>query len=431
MTQLNKEILRLAVPSVLANLTIPLVSLVDVAISGHIADAAALAGIAVGTTLFDLLYWNFGFLRVGTAALTAQAYGRGERQECARTAVQSLSIAVAGALVVMVAGLALLGPALSLMHCRGGAAAFAALYFRIRIFASPATLALMALKGWFIGMQDTRTPMVSDMTVNGVNMVASFGLSVFTPLGAAGVAWGTVVAQYVGLVVTMVILVRRYGAVFSGMNLRLAWRGAPLGRFFSLNANLFVRSLCFMVVYVGFTRLTADYGTEQLAIGNVVMKLFMFFSYFIDGFAYAAEAMVGRAVGEGRRDKMQATVRALMLWALASAVVCTLLFGFWGNGMIRLITGSDALTRLARDLDVYLWLMPLCSAAAFLLDGIFVGAARGRDLAVAMIAAAVSFVAVYVLCRPMGSVHAVYIAYMAHLVARVAYLGARYPRIRF
>ena len=294
---MNKQILRLAIPSILANITIPLVGLVDTIIVGHISDAHAIGGIAIGTMLFDLLYWNFGFLRVGTSGMTAQAFGRNDRVECARLLTQSVSITLIGAALMWL----FVTAALAIVPCSEQVASFARDYFFVRVWAAPATLSLMAIKGWFIGMQDTVSPMITDIVVNVVNMAVSYALAVYTPLGALGVAYGTVAAQLSGLLLSVVIILWKYRPVFHGLSIwHLLRQMQGIRRLISLNANLFVRSLCFMIVYVGFTSLASLYGDTDLAVCSILMKLFMLFSYFVDGFAYAGEALVGKYIGKTR-----------------------------------------------------------------------------------------------------------------------------------
>ena len=208
--------------------------MVDVAIIGHISNASAIGGIAVGTMLFDLLYWNFGFLRIGTSGLTAQAFGQGDQTKQVSIFSQTMSIAMVSALLVLAIQWLFVTAALYCIPCSAEVGDFARRYFFVRIWAAPATLALMVFKGWFIGMQDTVSPMVCDIVVNVVNMVASYLLAVLTPMGIIGVAYGTVVAQYVGLTIALVILAVRYGQLF-----RAHWRSVNLrdglGRVFRLS----------------------------------------------------------------------------------------------------------------------------------------------------------------------------------------------------
>lgn len=439
MKSLNSQILRLAIPSILANITIPLVGVVDTAIVGHIDSATAIGGIAIGTMLFDLLYWNFGFLRVGTSGMTAQAYGRGDRAECAKLLGQSVGIALVGTAVIWLLQWLFVTAVLAIVPCSAEVSAFARKYFFIRIWAAPATLSLMAFKGWFIGMQDTVSPMLTDIVVNVMNMLVSYVLAVYTPFGAMGVAYGTVIAQMTGLLVALLILLIRYKAIwqigYEAMR-RLGYKvlkilgGNEMKRFMSLNGNLFVRSLCFMVVYVGFTSLASKYGDVELAVSTIMMKLFMLFSYFVDGFAYAGEALVGKEWG-ARKHRMGVglVVRLLFLWSLGVGVLFTVLFGVWSEECYRAMTNDMVvLTRLA-DYTGWLVAMPIVSTLAFMWDGVYAGATAGRQIRNAMIYAALGFVLCYLATYWWLGIQGLYIAYFAHLIARVVYLSTAWRNV--
>ena len=430
---MNKQILRLAIPSILANITIPLVGLVDTAIVGHISDAHAIGGIAIGTMLFDLLYWNFGFLRVGTSGMTAQAFGRGDKEQCARLLTQSVSIALIGAAAIWLLQWLFVTAALAIVPCSEQVALFARQYFFIRVWAAPATLSLMALKGWFIGMQDTVSPMITDMVVNVVNMLVSYVLAVYTPMGALGVALGTVVAQFTGLSLAIILLLCKYRDVFRGLSIwQLARDMQGMRSLITLNANLFVRSLCFMIVYVGFTSLSSMYGDTDLAVCSILMKLFMLVSYFVDGFAYAGEALVGKYIGEAkshasspyRLSPLASIVRFLFLWSLGVGAVFTVLFALSYMPMYRMMTSDSEV--LARLTDFVGWLiaMPIVSTLAFMWDGVFTGATAGKYIRNAMIWAAVGFVMGYVASYHFLGTHALFVGYFLHLAARVIYLTA-------
>ena len=441
MKSLNSQILRLAIPSILANITIPLVGIVDTAIVGHIANATYIGGIAIGTMLFDLLYWNFGFLRVGTSGMTAQAYGRGDGVECARLLTQSVSIALIGAAVLWLIQWLFVTAVLAIVPCSTEVAAFAREYFFIRIWAAPATLSLMALKGWFIGMQDTVSPMITDIVVNVVNMTVSYVLAVYTPLEALGVAYGTLVAQFTGLLLALVICMFKYKTVMREVVRQLCDKAIKLlgdkemKRFMSLNANLFVRSLCFMVVYVGFTSLASQYGDVELAVSTIMMKLFMLFSYFVDGCAYAGEALVGKEYGASRSlasspHRLVRIVRLLFAWSLGVGLLFTLLFAIWSEECYLAMTDDmEVLSRLA---DYTLWLiaMPLVSTLAFMWDGVYAGATAGKQIRNAMIYAALGFVTCYLATYWWLGIQGLYIAYFAHLVTRVVYLTAAWKRVK-
>ena len=437
---LNSQILRLAIPSILANITIPLVGLVDTAIVGHIANATFIGGIAIGTMLFDLLYWNFGFLRVGTSGMTAQAFGRGDRQECARLLSQSVGIALLGAAVIWLLQWLFVTVVLAILPCSPEVATFARDYFFVRIWAAPATLSLMAFKGWFIGMQDTVSPMITDIVVNLVNMLVSYVLAVHTPMGAIGVAWGTVIAQFTGLSMALILLLVKYRHLWQGLSpVRLALDSSGMRRLISLNGNLFIRSLCFMVVYVGFTSLASNYGDVELAVSTIMMKLFMLFSYFVDGFAYAGEALVGKYMGRNQQseinnqDNVQIphVVRLLFAWSLGVGLLFTVIFALWSSGFYLTMT-SDA-TVLARLADYTPWLiaMPIVSTLAFMWDGVYTGATAGKHIRNAMIYAALAFVIGYLVTYWWLGIQGLYIAYFAHLIARVIYLTAQWRKIPY
>ena len=461
---MNRQILRLAIPSILANITIPLVGLVDTAIVGHISDAHAIGGIAIGTMLFDLLYWNFGFLRVGTSGMTAQAFGRGDREQCARLFTQSVGIALIGAALIWLLQWLFVTAALAIVPCSAEVASFARDYFFVRVWAAPATLSLMAIKGWFIGMQDTVSPMITDMVVNVVNMAVSYVLAVYTPLGALGVAYGTLVAQFTGLLLSIVILMWKYRHVWQGLSfLRLLRDMRGMRQLISLNANLFVRSLCFMIVYVGFTSLSSLYGDTDLAVCSILMKLFMLFSYFVDGFAYAGEALVGKYIGVAKSQpisnspsgrpisnspsgrpisnspqgvqypiggtpsnshNISSLVRLLFLWSLGVGVIFTVVFALWSMPMYRMMTSDVAVLGRLTDFTAWLIAMPIVSTLAFMWDGVYTGATAGKQIRNGMILAAIGFVLGYVATVHWLGVHALFVGYFLHLAARVIYLTA-------
>ncbi len=436
---LNREILRLAVPSILANITIPLVGIVDTAIVGHLSDAAAIGGIAIGTMLFDLLYWNFGFLRIGTSGLAAQAYGAGRKDECRKILVQSLTLALLATLFVWAIQWFFVTAVLAVVPCSAEAASIAREYFFVRIWAAPATMMLFTFKGWFIGMQDTKSPMSTDILVNAVNMLASYYLAVHAGYGVVGVAYGTLLAQYSGLFLAVAIMVLKYGIIHIGTReISAAMKWPELKRMMSLNGNLFIRSLCFMVVYVGYTSLASRYGDEELAVSSIMMKFFMFFSYFVDGFAYAGEALVGKEFGRSRadalNDKMSATgslndvVRLLFNWSIGVGLLFTAVYAVWGDECIALMTSDSGVIAAAKPYMGWLIAMPIVSALAFMWDGVFVGATAGVQIRNAMIWAALAFVIGYITTFSWWGPQALYIAYFAHLFARVAYLTVEWKK---
>ncbi len=419
---LNRNILRLAIPSILASITIPLVGIVDTAIVGHIGSEFIMGGVIIGSMLFDLLYWNFGFLRVGTGGMTAQAYGNNDRTKQANILLQGLTTAFGSAMVIwLVQNLFLDFICFTLQPLDPAVEDFARRYFFVRIWGAPATLMLFTLKGWFIGMQNTVYPMICDLVVNIVNIMVSYYLAVMTPIGAIGVAHGTVLAQYSGLLVAFLLLIR-YRKVITAVNFKQAFHWYDFKQLFALNGNLFLRSLCFMVVYAGFTYFAKDYGTTELDVSGIMMKLFMLFSYFIDGFAYAGEALTGKFWGRKDRKSIVSVVRILFYWTTGVAIVCTLVYWLGGDWMVHIMTNELNIIAASEPYMIWLILMPILGCYAFMWDGIYIGAAAGKEVRNCMVAACVGFILVYFGMKPLWGIQALYAAYFAHLFIRAFYL---------
>ena len=405
--------------------------------------------------LFDLLYWNFGFLRVGTGGLAAQAYGRGDRKECARILARALGIALACALVLIAIQWIFVKAAFMVVDSSPEVQALATKYFYIRIWAAPATLSLMALKGWFIGMQDSVSPMATDMTVNGMNVLMSIVLALgftigglhYEGMGFAGVAAGTVVAQYSGLFVALSLLLWKYRrntlAVMPLKELRGLFKGDETRRFFVMNADLYVRSLCFIAIYIGFTVISARYGDVLLAVSSILMKLLMIFSYFTDGFAYAGEALTGRYIGAKDSLMVSQTVRWTFVWSMSIALVFMGIYHFAGVPMLRMMTSDPVVVDAAVGYLPWLLLMPVAGCAAFTWDGIYIGATASKEMRNSMLWATVSFAALWaagiLILQAVApdspsygriAMHILMAAYFAHLLARTVYLTVSWCSIR-
>lgn len=456
MKAINKDILKLALPSILANITVPIVGMVDVAVAGHLdANAATMiGGIAIGSMLFDLLYWNFGFLRVGTGGLAAQAFGKGDRTECARIFARAAGIALACALFLIAIQWIFVKLAFLVVDCTPEVRQLASQYFFVRIWAAPATLSLMAFKGWFIGMQDSVSPMITDLVVNGMNVLMSIVLALgitvgdwhYEGMGFSGVAAGTVCAQWTGLLAATVLMLVKYRkntlAALSFKDLRGVFKGSETKRFFVMNTDLFVRSLCFIAIYIGFTVISARYGDLLLAVCSIMMKLLMIFSFFIDGFAYAGEALSGRYIGAEDRPMLRQTVKWTFVWSMSIAVIFMGLYHFGGVWMLEVMTSDAAVIEMARHYLPWLLLMPVAGCAAFTWDGIYIGATASAAMRNSMLWAVVAFAAVWVLGtgvlnmfemttlrHDIIAVHLLMAAYFAHLLARTVHLSFRYRKV--
>ena len=422
--QMNKKVLRLAIPSILANITVPLVGMVDVGVVGHIGDAVAIGGMAISTMLFDLLYWNMGFLRVGTGGMIAQALGRRDLKDVMKIFTQGIGTALSIALIIFAIQYLYIDIALGFINCSPQVAEYARQYYFIRIWAAPATLSLFVFKGFFIGMQNAISPMAADITVNVANLGLCLLFAVKFGMGFKGIAWAVFTAQYTGLALCIILFLIYYRKLFKYSNVKESLRLKDLGKFFSVNGNLFVRSICFLFIYVGFTSLSANYGDTQLAVGTIIMKLLMLFSFFIDGFAYAGEALAGKYIGAKDGPLLRLSVRVIFRWCFWIAVASTVVYVLGGKWMFTLMTDKADVIEASLPFLVWLWVMPALSTSAFVWDGIYVGATSTRSIMWGMIFAALAFFGFYYALRPLWGIQALYAAYMAHVVVRSIWMYA-------
>lgn len=447
MKGLNKEILRLALPSILANVTIPLVGIVDTAVAGHLPSsnglqaATFIGAISVGGMFFNLLYWNFSFLRTGSGGLTAQAFGRKDLHECASIFVRGIILSLMAAAFVLSIQWPFAKLALLAVSAGDEVESFAAQYFFARIWAAPATISLMAFSGWFVGMQDSVSSMWKDLVVNIVNIGASIilalGIGDFKGIGFIGIAWGTVIAQYSGLLFCIIVCATKYRKVFSLFRwneISGLFRGSEMKDFFKMNVNLLVRSLCFTAIYIGYTMIAAEYGDLMLAVSSIMMQLMMVFSYFTDGFAYAGEALTGKYIGAGDKEMTRRTILYIFVWSMSIAVAFIGIYKVIGVPLLGAMTSDSDVITACREFLPWLIFMPPLGCAAFTWDGIYLGATATGPIRRAMTGSTVCFLATWLICRkiwePSGAlaIHLLMVAYFSHLVFRTAYLSVKYRK---
>ncbi|MFA5712628.1 MAG: MATE family efflux transporter [Bacteroidales bacterium] len=415
---MNRKVLKLAFPSILANITVPLVGMVDVAISGRLGSASAVGAIAIATMLFDLLYWNVGFLRVGTGGVVAQAYGRRDFRKVGEVLIRSLAIALFIALLFWAIQKPFLNIAFKIIGCSPSTEQLARTYFNIRIWAAPATLSLFVFKGWFIGMQNTISPMVVDIAVNVSNLLFSLLFALKMKMGIAGIALGTLVAQYLGLILSAALLLIFYSKILKKISLGGALIVKEIGSYLTMNFNLLLRSVAMLLIYSGFTTIAAKYGDNLLATATIMMKIILLYSYFVDGFAYAGEALTGRYIGAKDRPSLIESIKILFIWTLAIASLSTLLFLFTGDALFRVMTNNSEVIALSKEYLPWLLLVPFLSCFAFILDGLFIGATASKAIRDTMLLSALLFFATYLLMGDKWGMHAIMAAYMVHLIVR-------------
>lgn len=416
---MNKAILRLALPSIVSNITIPLLGMIDIAIAGRIGDDSTIGALAIGTAIFNFIYWNFAFLRMGTSGLAAQAYGAGNKREGAAILGRSLLVALAIALVLLVFNRPIGRLAMKIME--GGSQemmALAAEYFYARIWAAPAAIGIFSLHGWLTGMQDTTTPMVVSIVNNIINVAASLWFVFGLDMGVAGIAWGTVVAQYVALAITLLIIALRYGDYVRAINFREIFHLEPLVRFFRINSDAFLRTLCVCTVYTCFTAFSARFGDTILATNELLMQLFMLFSYMLDGFCYAAESLTGRFIGERNRERLRRCNRLLLVWCAGVALLYIVAYIFWWQPILSIFTSSPTIMACAEEYIWWIVMVPLVGFIPFLIDGILIGATKTRIMRNTTFFALVAFFVLFFALEGLLDNRALWIAFIGFIVVR-------------
>ena len=409
----DRQILQIALPSIVSNITVPLLGMIDVAIVGHMGSPVYIGAVAVGSMIFNLVYWLFGFLRMGSSGLTSQALGRRDLTEVARLLVRSVVIALGIAVLLIVLQIPMKWAAFLLIGPTEDVAPFASTYFDIVIWGAPASLALFSLMGWFIGMQNTRFPMVISIMQNVVNILTSLTLVYGFGMKIEGVALGTVIAQYTGFIVALGLVMRYYGRLFRGH-----LRSPKTSKFLSINRDIFLRTLCLVAVNLYFTSAGARSGAVILSVNTVMMQLYLFFSYFMDGFAYAGEALGGRAYGAQNKTTFHETLRRLWLWTLIVTTVYTLLYICCGEWIISILTDEPQVIEASQTYLWWVWFIPAAGCVAFIWDGIFIGITATRGMLVSSFLSALLFFGVYEAVRGVIGNHGLWLAMVVYLLMR-------------
>ena len=424
----NKRILQIAIPSIISNITVPLLGLIDVTIVGHLGAPSYIGAIAVGGMLFNIIYWIFGFLRMGTSGMTSQAFGKHDSNEVTRLLIRSVGIGLFLAFCLLLLQYPICKIAFILIHTTDEVKELATLYFYICIWGAPAMLGLYGFAGWFIGMQNSRFPMYIAITQNIVNIVVSLCLVYLLDMKVAGVATGTLIAQYAGFLMAVLLYLRYYKPYKQRISWKEILQKKAMNRFFQVNRDIFFRTLCLVVVTMYFTSAGAAQGEIVLAVNTLLMQLFTLFSYIMDGFAYAGEALVGRYIGAGNQFALHRIVRKLFLWGFGLSLAFTLLYLVGGKAFLGILTNEPSVINEANSYFYWVLAIPLAGFAAFLWDGIFIGATATRQMLVSMFIASACFFGVYYVFHHLLGNHALWLAFLIYLSMRgiiQTYLGKK------
>lgn len=418
MSPINRQILHIAIPSIISNITVPLLGLVDVTIVGHLGSASYIGAIAVGGMLFNMIYWIFGFLRMGTGGLTAQAYGQHNTQEGTRILLRSLSVSLLLALVLLVLQYPIRLIAFMLIDASPEVQELATRYFHICIWGAPATLGLYSFTGWFIGMQNSRYPMYIAITQNIVNIAASLFFVFVLHMKVEGVALGTLIAQYAGVIMAYLLCISHYHPFRQQVQRMQLFERNAMKRFFLVNRDIFLRTLCLVAVTVFFTSTGATYGDVVLAVNTLLMQLFTLFSYIMDGFAYAGEALSGKYTGSNDKIRLHQTVRNLFGWGSTMALLFTLTYLWGGQNFLQLLTNNTEVIAASGTYLLWTVAIPFCGFSAFILDGVCIGTTSTHIMLKSMATASALFFGVYFLCSGSWGNHALWMAFLVYLAVR-------------
>ncbi len=425
----HRSILAIAAPIMISNLSTPLLGVVDTGVIGQTPDASLIGSVALGALVFSFVFWAFGFLRMGTTGLTAQAFGADDSEEIRGSLGRALIIALIIGVCLIVLQWPIQAVAFWLLEGTERVESLARHYFEIRIWAAPATLANYALLGWFIGLGKARVALSLQLVLNVSNMLLDAWFVLGLGMGVAGVATGTVIAEYLAAVVGLLIAtpqLRMYGGRWE---FRQLFEPHRFARTMAVNRDIMIRSLSLIFAFAWFVAQGAKLGETVLAANAVLMHFVSVSAYFLDGFAFAAEALVGRAVGAASRAKLSQAARMTTWWAAGVALVASLCLVILGAKLIDILTVEPGVRLVARDYLLWAALAPLVGVWCFQLDGIFIGATRTADMRNAMLISTVIFLLAWYLLRPFAN-HGLWAALYIHYAARGVTLLHYFPDLR-
>lgn len=433
--KLNKEILRLSIPAIISNITVPILGLSDTTISGHLGSELYIGAIAVGTMMFNVVFWLFGFLRMGTTGLTAQAYGASDNDECRKLLVRACGLGLIIGVVILLLHIPIRWLLLLLISPDGQVADYAADYFNICIWGAPALLFNMAVMGWFLGVQNTVIPMIISVSVNIVNIILSLCFVFLFNMGFEGVAYGTMISNWVGVGIAVLYVLKFYKWRFPRICRTDILQLSDMGRFFKVNTDIMFRSACIMAVSLTVTSIGAQLGALTLAANAIIMQFFILFSYFMDGFAFAAEALSGKFIGARDVQSLKRVINRLLLWALGVASIFTIIYIGGYKFIVSFITNEENVIATVDNYSLWLKLIPIATVAAFIYDGIYIGLTATRQMLLATFLSAMTFLSICFI-HPFGGNlidlpqnHTLWIAFLTYLLLRGVMLGLYTKRL--
>lgn len=429
---MNKKVLQLAIPNIISNLSVPLLGAVDTALIGHLEEVYYLGAIALGTMIFNFIFWGFGFLRMGTTGITAQAFGEENKTESVMTLSRALLVAGVFSGLILLLQTFIADLSFWLVEASPEVERYTRIYFDIRIYTAPATLGLYAINGWFLGMQNARYPMIVTVILNLLNIILDVFFVYSMNMNVDGVAWGTLIARYVGLFIAIGLLVVKYRSWLMAYAREKLLELEPLKKFFTVNRDIFIRTLCLIFTFSFFTAKSAEFGDVVLAANTILLQLWMIVSYGIDGFAFAAESLIGRYTGSGDSKKVKAAVKYCFFWGIGIGLGASLTYALFDQSILLLFTDQQNVIETA--LVFFAWTIagPAVSSFCYIWDGIFIGATATIPMRNSMIIATLLvFLPIYMIGVHYLGNHALWMAMTFFMIARGAALSVFAPKYIF
>lgn len=416
---MNRKVLNLAIPNIISNLSVPLIGVVDTALIGHLEETYYLGAIAVGGMIFNFIFWGFGFLRMGTTGITAQTFGEKSRTGGVMTLARALAVATFFGFLILALQTWIADLSFWLIDASPEVEHFSRIYFSIRIFTAPATLALYAINGWFLGMQNAHYPMIITIFLNTLNIALDVFFVYGMSMNVAGVAWGTLIARYAGLVLAIILLFAKYHNWLKGYTHSLLMKAEALKKFFSVNRDIFIRTLCLIFTFSFFTAKSAEFGNVILAANTILLQLWMMVSYGIDGFAFAAESLIGRYKGSNQQNRLKLALKYCFIWGIGIGVMASVLYAIFDTQILWIFTDQQKVINAAAVFFLWTVAGPTVSSFSYIWDGIFIGATATGPMRDSMIIATlVVFLPVYIIGVNYLGNHAIWLALTLFMIAR-------------
>ncbi|MDD2551948.1 MAG: MATE family efflux transporter [Dysgonamonadaceae bacterium] len=415
---MDKKIFRLALPNIISNITVPLLGMIDISIAGHLGSAIYIGAIALGSNIFNMLYWNFGFLRMSSSGFTAQAYGARDFGEAMNVLLRALIVAFGFGLLIVVLQIPIEKVALNFIKSGAETKENVQFYFRICVWSAPAVLAVYAFNGWFIGMQNAKTPMIIAILNNVLNIVLSFTFVFVFDMKIKGIALGTMLSQLITFAVTITLWFKFYGRLRIYIKLNSIFNTDAIKLFSKVNSDVFIRTFMLTLVTTFFTFASSSMGDTILAVNALLMQFFMLFSYFMDGFAYAGEALTGRYIGAKSELLLRYMIRRLFFWGFIVSAFSAVLYIFFPRQILQILTNNQEVISVATSFIFWTILIPITGFAAFLWDGIFIGATASKEMRNAMILSAMSFFVCYYSTKTFLGNNSLWLSFIVYLLMR-------------